>query len=106
MSHTSFNCPYCWRDVPVQASVCGHCTRDLVLFKPLAPPTLCFKSWFVAFKLFQEFIQPRISCANGLLLGNGIVPSCCLPRAVFLDKLRVFLPCAVSGIFAVRHCLL
>lgn len=36
MSHTSFNCPYCWRDVPVQASVCGHCTRDLVLFKPLA----------------------------------------------------------------------
>lgn len=36
MSHTSFNCPYCWGDVPVQASVCSHCTRDLVLFKPLA----------------------------------------------------------------------
>ena len=36
MSHTSFNCPYCWSDVPVQASVCSHCTRDLVLFKPLA----------------------------------------------------------------------
>ena len=36
MSHTSFNCPYCWSDVPVQASICGHCTRDLVMFKPLA----------------------------------------------------------------------
>lgn len=36
MSHTTFNCPYCWSDVPLQASVCSHCTRDLVLFKPLA----------------------------------------------------------------------
>ena len=36
MSHATFNCPYCWGDVPVQASVCCHCTRDLVLFKPLA----------------------------------------------------------------------
>jgi hypothetical protein len=36
MSNTSFNCPYCWSDVPVQASICGHCTRDLVMFKPLA----------------------------------------------------------------------
>jgi predicted amidophosphoribosyltransferase len=36
MSHTTFNCPYCWSDVPVQASICGHCTRDLVMFKPLA----------------------------------------------------------------------
>lgn len=36
MSHTTFNCPYCWSDVPVQASVCSHCTRDLTLFKPLA----------------------------------------------------------------------
>ena len=36
MSRDTFNCPYCWGDVPVQASVCGHCTRDLVLFKPLA----------------------------------------------------------------------
>jgi hypothetical protein len=36
MSYTSFNCPYCWSDVPVQASICGHCTRDLVMFKPLA----------------------------------------------------------------------
>jgi hypothetical protein len=36
VSQTSFNCPYCWGDVPTQASVCGHCTRDLVLFKPLA----------------------------------------------------------------------
>ena len=36
MSLATFNCPYCWGDVPVQASVCSHCTRDLVLFKPLA----------------------------------------------------------------------
>ena len=36
MSRDTFNCPYCWGDVPVQASVCGHCTRDLVMFKPLA----------------------------------------------------------------------
>jgi hypothetical protein len=36
MSHTSFNCPYCWSAVPVQASICGHCTSDLVMFKPLA----------------------------------------------------------------------
>lgn len=36
MSHITFNCPYCWSSVPVQASVCSHCTRDLTLFKPLA----------------------------------------------------------------------
>lgn len=36
MSTLTFNCPYCWLDVPAQATVCGHCTRDLVLFKPLA----------------------------------------------------------------------
>lgn len=36
MSRTTFNCPYCCSDIPLQASVCGHCTRDLVLFKPLA----------------------------------------------------------------------
>ncbi len=36
MSQPTFNCPYCWSDVPVQATVCSHCTRDLVLFKPLA----------------------------------------------------------------------
>ena len=36
MSAQTFNCPYCWQDVPTQATVCGHCTRDLVLFKPLA----------------------------------------------------------------------
>lgn len=36
MNHTSFSCPFCCSEVPVQASVCSHCTRDLVLFKPLA----------------------------------------------------------------------
>jgi hypothetical protein len=36
VNRATFNCPYCWGDVPVQASVCSHCTRDLVLFKPLA----------------------------------------------------------------------
>lgn len=36
MNHTSFSCPFCCSEVPLQASVCGHCTRDLVLFKPLA----------------------------------------------------------------------
>lgn len=36
MSRTTFSCPFCCSDVPLQASVCGHCTRDLVLFKPLA----------------------------------------------------------------------
>jgi hypothetical protein len=36
VSHTNFKCPYCWSDVPIQASVCSHCTRDLLLFKPLA----------------------------------------------------------------------
>ena len=36
MSRTTFSCPFCCSDVPLQASVCSHCTRDLVLFKPLA----------------------------------------------------------------------
>lgn len=36
MSTTHFNCPYCWSEVPLQASVCSHCQRDLLLFKPLA----------------------------------------------------------------------
>ena len=36
MSRTTFSCPFCCSDVPLQASVCAHCTRDLVLFKPLA----------------------------------------------------------------------
>jgi hypothetical protein len=36
VSRTSFSCPFCCSDVPLQATVCSHCTRDLVLFKPLA----------------------------------------------------------------------
>ena len=36
MSRSTFSCPYCCSDIPLQASVCSHCTRDLVLFKPLA----------------------------------------------------------------------
>ena len=36
MNTARFNCPYCWSDIPSEASVCSHCTRDLVLFKPLA----------------------------------------------------------------------
>jgi len=36
VSRTTFNCPFCCSDLPLQASVCGHCTRDLALFKPLA----------------------------------------------------------------------
>lgn len=36
MSRSTFDCPYCCSDIPLQASVCSHCTRDLVLFKPLA----------------------------------------------------------------------
>jgi hypothetical protein len=36
VSRTTFSCPFCCSDVPLQASVCAHCTRDLVLFKPLA----------------------------------------------------------------------
>lgn len=36
MSHNTFSCPFCCSAVPLQASVCSHCTRDLVLFKPLA----------------------------------------------------------------------
>jgi hypothetical protein len=36
VSRTTFTCPFCCSDLPLQASVCSHCTRDLVLFKPLA----------------------------------------------------------------------
>ena len=36
MTRTTFSCPFCCSDVPLQASVCSHCTRDLALFKPLA----------------------------------------------------------------------
>jgi hypothetical protein len=36
VSTARFNCPYCWSDIPIEASVCSHCTRDLVMFKPLA----------------------------------------------------------------------
>ncbi|MBD8051732.1 hypothetical protein [Limnohabitans radicicola] len=36
MTRATFSCPFCCSDVPLQASVCSHCTRDLALFKPLA----------------------------------------------------------------------
>lgn len=36
MAASSFDCPYCCSAVPVAASVCAHCGRDLVLFRPLA----------------------------------------------------------------------
>jgi hypothetical protein len=32
----SYECPYCCSDVTLQASVCAHCGRDLLLFRPLA----------------------------------------------------------------------
>jgi hypothetical protein len=36
VNQASFNCPYCCSDIPVQASVCRHCARDLLPFKPMA----------------------------------------------------------------------
>lgn len=36
MNRTTFSCPFCCSDLPLQASVCSHCTRDLAQFKPLA----------------------------------------------------------------------
>lgn len=36
MATSSYDCPYCCSTVPVLASVCAHCGRDLVLFRPLA----------------------------------------------------------------------
>jgi len=36
VNRTTFSCPFCCSDLPLQASVCSHCTRDLALFKPLA----------------------------------------------------------------------
>lgn len=36
MSRSTFDCPYCCSNIPLQASVCSHCTRDLVMFKPFA----------------------------------------------------------------------
>ena len=36
MAASSYACPYCCSTVPSLASVCAHCGRDLVLFRPLA----------------------------------------------------------------------
>lgn len=36
MSADTYRCPYCCSDVPTQATVCGHCTRDLTAVRPLA----------------------------------------------------------------------
>lgn len=36
MSSDTYSCPYCCSDIPVQAIVCRHCTRDLAFFRPLA----------------------------------------------------------------------
>lgn len=36
MSANTYRCPYCCSDIPTQAIVCSHCTRDLTLFRPLA----------------------------------------------------------------------
>ena len=35
MTALLFKCPYCYFDIPEPATVCGHCTRDLSLIKPL-----------------------------------------------------------------------
>lgn len=36
MSSDTYRCPYCCSDIPVQAIVCRHCTRDLTFFRPLS----------------------------------------------------------------------
>ena len=36
MSPDTYRCPYCCGEVPAQASVCRHCSRDLSLYRPLA----------------------------------------------------------------------
>ncbi len=36
MSSDTYRCPYCCSDIPVQAMVCRHCTRDLAFFRPLS----------------------------------------------------------------------
>lgn len=35
MTVSNFKCPYCQFDIPQTAIVCGHCTKDLSLIKPL-----------------------------------------------------------------------
>ena len=35
MTALLFKCPYCYFEIPEPATVCGHCTRDLSLIKPL-----------------------------------------------------------------------
>ena len=32
----NYECPYCCSEVTLQATVCAHCGRDLVMFRPLA----------------------------------------------------------------------
>lgn len=36
MSAEHYRCPFCCGDVPVQATVCSHCARDLTAVRPLA----------------------------------------------------------------------
>jgi hypothetical protein len=36
MAASTYDCPYCCSSVSVLASVCAHCGRDLLLFRPLA----------------------------------------------------------------------
>jgi hypothetical protein len=35
VSLDTYRCPYCCSDIPAQAIVCRHCTRDLAFFRPL-----------------------------------------------------------------------
>ena len=35
MSEQQINCPYCLFEIPRAASVCGHCTRDISLIRPV-----------------------------------------------------------------------
>lgn len=81
MSLARFNCPYCWSDIPGEASVCCHCTRDLTLFKPLA---LRLQTLQEEVLQLQALVAQQAQTLTSLK--NHAVPSAALACAASLEN--------------------
>lgn len=85
MSANTYRCPYCCSDVPAEASVCSHCTRELTAVRPLALQVQALEAALA--QLRQDFTQLQRR-ASVLDIGDAsqpaqVTPATRSPRAAW-----------------------
>ena len=76
MSANTYRCPYCCSDVPAEASVCSHCTRELTAVRPLALQVQALEAALAQLRQDVTLLQRRASAQE---IGDPIRPTKVIP---------------------------